>query len=168
MAEPSKNNPIRETNDEARALARKLMDEAVFASMAVLEPGTGIPLVSRIGVGMDTDGSPFFLASELSGHSKAVLSDPVCSIMFGEPPAKGDPLAFPRVTVIGSITKLKRDATHEARRSGYLEKHPKAALYIDFADFHFFKMQVERAALNGGFGKAFQLTADDLVLKAKA
>ena len=153
MPEPSKTNPIRQTTDEARALARKLMDAAVFASLAVLEPESGFPLVSRIGVSIDADGAPLFLASELSGHSKALEADPRCSILFGEPPAKGDPLAFPRVTVIGKIVKLNRDEpAHEARRAGYLEKHPKAALYIDFGDFHFFKIRIERAALNGGFG----------------
>ncbi len=79
------------------------------------------------------------------------------------PPAKGDPLAFPRVTVIGRVTKLDRqDQNHPGRREAWLAKHPKAALYVDFGDFNFYRMTVERVSLNGGFGKAYELTAEDL------
>jgi putative heme iron utilization protein len=163
MPEPSKTNPIRETTDEARLQARGLIENAQFASLAVLEAETGYPLVSRISVAMEKDGSPFFLASDLSGHSKALKHDPRASIMFGEPPEKGDPLAFPRVTVIGKVEKLDRDdALYPARRAFWLNKHPKAELYVDFGDFAFYKMSVERVALNGGFGKAFELRAEDI------
>ena len=83
--------------------------------------------------------------------------------MFGEPGGKGDPLTHPRVTVIGRIGKLGHDDRHHAaRRAFWLRKHPKAKLYVDFGDFHFWRMEVERAKLNGGFGKAYELTADDL------
>ncbi len=163
MPEPSKTNPIRETSDEARAQARGLIENAQFASIAVLEPDTGYPLVSRVAVAMEKDGSPFFLASDLSGHSKALKIDGRASILFGEPPQKGDPLAFPRVTVIGKVEKLSRDdAVHPARRAFWLNKHPKSELYVDFGDFAFYKMSVERVALNGGFGKAFEMSAADI------
>jgi len=48
------------------------------------------------------------------------------------------------------------------RREFWLKKHPKAQLYVDFADFFFWKMTVERAHLNGGFGKAYVLKPTDL------
>lgn len=163
MPEPSKTNPIRETTDEARAQARGLIENAQFASIAVLDPESGFPLVSRIAVAMERDGSPFFLASDLSGHSKALAVDGRASILCGEPPGKGDPLAFPRVTVIGTVEKLSReDENHQARRAFWLKKHPKAQMYVDFGDFAFYLMKVERVALNGGFGKAFELTGTDI------
>jgi putative heme iron utilization protein len=169
MNEPSRANPIRETDDEARALARNLIQDATFASLAVLEPETGMPLVSRVAVAMEEDGSPFILASDLSGHSNALQLDPRASLLFGEPGPKGDPLTHPRITVIGSIVKLPHDdANHAARREFWLKKHPKAKLYIDFGDFAFWRMNVERANLNGGFGKAFALTAADLGIKSSA
>jgi len=156
-------DPIRPTDDEARALARRLIAEAKFASLGVLEPGTGMPLVSRVAVAAEKDGSPFLLASDLSLHSRALALDARASLLFGEPPGKGDPLAFPRVTVIGRIAKLPHDgASHAERRAFWLKKHPKAQLYVDFADFFFWKMAVERAHLNGGFGKAYVLTPEDL------
>lgn len=159
-------NPIRETNDEAKGLARALIHNAVFASIAVLEPETGHPLVSRIAVGvMEGEAKdPFFLASDLSGHSKALLEDDRASIMFGEPPQKGDPLAFARVTVIGKIEKITREHnSYDLRRAFWLNKHPKSQLYIDFGDFNFYVLNVERVALNGGFGKAFEMQGEDLI-----
>ena len=167
MAEPSRkpspDNPIRETDDDARALARQLMADAQFAAVAVLEPETGMPLVSRVAVAVEADGSPFVLASDLSGHSRALARDGRASLLFGEPGPKGDPLTHPRVTVIGRIEKLERgDPQHVARRDFWLKKHPKSKLYVDFSDFHFWRMKVERANLNGGFGKAYELTAEDL------
>jgi hypothetical protein len=156
-------DPIRPTDEEARILARRLVVDAQFASVAVLEPGTGMPLVSRIAVAAESDGSPFFLASDLAGHTRALMADPRASILFGEPPGKGDPLAFPRVTVIGRAARIGRgDAAHEQRRAFWLKRHPKAALYVDFADFSFWRLEIERAHLNGGFGKAYVLAAGDL------
>lgn len=163
MAGETSTDPIRPTDDEARALARRLITDAAFASLGVLEPETGMPLVSRIAIAAHADGSPFFLASDLSFHSRALARDSRASILVGEPPAKGDPLAFPRVTVIGHIAKLARkDPAHAERRASWLAKHPKSQLYVDFGDFFFWTLTVERAHLNGGFGKAYVLTPADL------
>lgn len=164
MKKPDKNSPIRETDDEARALARRLIRQARFAAIATIDQATGFPAVSRIAVHVDDNNMPFFLASDLSGHSKAISTDPRISILCGEPPAKGDPLAFPRVTVFGVATKVdKKDGSHMRLRSRWLDKHPKAELYIDFGDFNFYRIDVKAVSLNGGFGKAYEMTAGDLI-----
>ena len=50
-----------------------------------------------------------------------------------------------------------------------VDKIKEAELYIDFTDFGFYPMTVERAQLNGGFGKAFHLNDTDLsFLKSSA
>ena len=49
-----------------------------------------------------------------------------------------------------------------AFRDQYLKTQPKARLYVDFADFGFVRFRVISGALNGGFGKAYELTASDL------
>lgn len=159
-------NPIRETSDEARALARSLICNATFASIAVLEPETNHPLVSRIAVGTieGKANEPFFLASDLSNHTKALMVDKRTSILFGEPPQKGDPLAFARVTIIGTVEKITRDhESYKERHAFWLSKHPKSQLYIDFGDFNFYALKVDRVLLNGGFGKAFEMLGKDLV-----
>jgi len=67
------------------------------------------------------------------------------------------------VTLACRADFLPRDGGDHARiRAHYLQTHPKATLYVDFADFSFVVLAVESAALNGGFGKAFRLTASDL------
>lgn len=156
-----KPDPIRPTDDEARALARDLIAKATFASIAFTAPDTGAPSVARVGVGVDTDGAPLMLISSLAFHTQGLDANPACSLMFGEPPAKGDPLAFPRVMVEGTATPAEKT---EARKAAWLATHPKAQMYIDFSDFRFVRLTPNRALLNGGFGKAFKLTPADLGL----
>lgn len=48
-------------------------------------------------------------------------------------------------------------------RQRYLNHNPKAELYVGLGDFSFFRLELEGASLNGGFGKAFNLTYDDLL-----
>ena len=156
-------NPIRETDDEARALARRLIDEARFGALGVLDPATGAPVVTRIAIGTSPGGAPLTLISSLAFHTAALRADPRCSLLLGEPGERGDPLTHPRVTLACRADFLPRDEGDHARiRAHYLQTHPKATLYVDFADFSFVVFAVESAALNGGFGKAFRLTASDL------
>ncbi|KZL21520.1 hypothetical protein PsAD2_00817 [Pseudovibrio axinellae] len=156
-------DPIRETTDEARLLAKKLIRTARFASLAVLEPETGYPIVSRVGVASDVVGAPFMLASSLSNHSQCLEQDQRVSLLIGEP-GKGDPLAHPRLTVIGRLERLdKGDAMCDELRNRYLMRHPKAKLYVDFADFDWHHFHVERVNMNGGFGKAFLMKVEDVL-----
>ena len=159
-AGPNRQNPIRETDDEALALARELSRETLGA-IGVIDPGTGYPAVSRATV-IVAGGEPVLLVSDLSHHTKAMREDPRVSVLLGTPPGKGDPLAFPRVTVFGRTRRVERDDPDHGRlREAWLAAHPKAALYIDFGDFHFWRVAVERASLNGGFGKAYELTGEE-------
>jgi len=164
MAEP-KINPIRETDTEARSLAQNLLSQARFGALAVREPGSGIPYVSRIAFGLCPDGQPLTLISDLAAHTRALKADPQCSLLIGEPGEKGDPLTHPRMTLICKAEFLPRDMDgYQDLRTHYLVQYPKAKLYVDFADFNFTRLTVSRADLNGGFGKAFQLTPGDLGL----
>ncbi len=156
-------NPIRPTDDAARALARDLIGTARFAALAVLHPDTGAPHVTRIALGQTPDGQPMTLISSLSLHTRALRVNPTCALLIGEPPAKGDPLAFPRLTVTAEADFIDRDLPrHALLRDHYLATHPKSKLYADFADFSFVVFEITGAALNGGFGKAYTLTPDEL------
>ncbi|MFK8033076.1 MAG: HugZ family protein [Hyphomicrobiales bacterium] len=157
-------SPIRETNDEARQLGRSILNDAKFGALATLEPETDFPLTSRIAFGLDGNGLPISLMSTLAFHTKALLQNPQCSILLGEP-GKGDPLAHPRISLQASASQVLRELDeHVVLRAHYLKQHPKAALYIDFGDFFFFRFHIQKAYLNGGFGKAFILNAQDLSL----
>ena len=158
---PKKTDVLREVDDPARRLAKTLVRTARYAALGTLESPDGAPAVSRIAVATAMDGDPVFLISRLSGHFGNLKSDARCSLLVGEP-GKGDPLAHPRLTLIGAakIVGEEKQRAHVKRR--YLARHPKAALYVDFADFAFWRFDVARASLNGGFGKAYALTKSDL------
>ena len=152
-------NPYRPTDDRARALARNLITTARFGALAVRDPGNGNPMVTRIAVVPGPDLAPVTLLSDLSGHSAALAVYPVCSLLLGEPGAKGDPLTHPRIT----LQCVAEAADKQALKTHYLRHYPKAQLYYNFGDFRMMRFQVTTAFLNGGFGTAYRLTPDDLI-----
>jgi len=159
----TKKDVIRETDAEAIRLAKTLIRSARFGALAVIEPGTGAPLASRVGIATDIDGTPLILISMLSAHTGALLADPRCSLLLGEP-GKGDALAHPRISLACRARRLERDSPEHARAERrYLNRNPKAKLYAGLGDFSFFRLEPERASLNGGFGKAYLLDRNDFI-----
>lgn len=155
---------IRPTDEASLKLARRLVREARFAAISVLEPDTGHPFASRVLTGTDIDGVPVILISTLATHTKALLADPRCALLFGEP-GKGDPLAWPRITVLCDAQELERKSESDSRtRSRFLRRHPKAKRYASFPDFAFFRLVPKYASLNGGFGRAYIISGDDLII----
>ena len=150
-------DPVRPTDDAARALARGLLAGARHGALATLDAASGLPHVARVAVGHDGPDA-LLLVSTLSRHTQGLLADPRAALLLGEPGAKGDPLTHPRITLQGACTPADKAALREA----WLRDHPKTALYYDFADFILLRLTVAQAHLNGGFGKAYRLTRDDL------
>lgn len=160
-----KRDVLRETDTDAIRLAKTLVRSARFGALAVLDAQTGAPLASRVGVATDVDSTPIILVSMLSAHTPAILADPRCSLLLGEP-GKGDPLAHPRISLICRAVKIAKDSVdHERVARRYLYRNPKANLYAGLGDFSFFRLEMDRASLNGGFGKAYALSAQDIVLQ---
>ncbi|MFC5386117.1 HugZ family protein [Aquamicrobium segne] len=158
-----KKTVIQTVDDDTRRLAKTLLRNARFAALAFHETGSLTPMISRIGLATDLDGSPITLISGLSAHTQALQADPRCALLVGEP-GKGDVLAYPRLSLICRAQQIKRDETkHERIARRYLNHNPKAKLYASLGDFAFFHIEVERASMNGGFGKAYQLAANDII-----
>lgn len=156
-------SPIRPVDDDARKLVRDLMQSARFAALSYLDPETGAPMVSRIALVDGPDGRPLSLISDLSHHSAALQKQSVCSVLIGEPQAKGDPLTYPRLSLQARASFIRHgDASHALYAQAFLQKQPKAKLYIGFADFALVRFTPLGAHLNGGFGKAYVLEASDL------
>lgn len=152
---------LRPTDDAARALARDVICKARFAALAGIDRN-GAPTVTRVAFGLGPEGQFLSLMSDLAAHTNRLRAEPRCALLLGEPPQKGDPLAFPRISIEATARVLSRsDAAHEMHRTIWLTHHPKSQLYIDFSDFHFVEFTPLRADLNGGFGKAYTLTPDD-------
>ncbi|MFV0243690.1 MAG: HugZ family protein [Qingshengfaniella sp.] len=156
-------DPIRPTDDAARSLARGLIDTARFGALGVIAPDDGSPQVTRVATGTDPAGHPLILISTLSAHTTALRADPRCSLLLGEPGAKGDPLTHPRLTLTCQARFTEHDSPdYPPLAERWRTDHPKAKLYIGFQDFVFATLRIEAAALNGGFGRAFRLTPADL------
>ena len=152
----------RDADEEATALAARLLGSSRHGTLAVLEPGSGHPLASRTALALDADGAPIILVSRLAAHTAALEADARCSLLVGEP-GTGDPLAYPRMTLVGQARRLDRASSKgERARERFLAAHAKSALYADFADFSFWRIEIERASLNGGFGRAWLLEGDPL------
>lgn len=165
---PDKPSVIRETDNDARRQARILLRGARFAAIGVIDPETSFPSVTRVLLGSDTDGAAVILVSGLSAHTKALSADTRASLLAGEP-GKGDPLAYPRLSVQCVAEPVERDgAAHARLRARFLARHPKSSLYIDFPDFRFFRLVPRSASLNGGFGRAFHLSGNDFAIREPA
>ena len=147
--------PIRDTDDQARELASKLLSDARHGALAVLIDGA--PFVSRIALAPDK-GSLLTLISDLAPHTGALRTSPNASLMIGEP-GRGDPLAYPRMTLSVTAEFIDKDAGADA----YLAHQPKTKLYIGLGDFHLVRLTLQGALLNGGFGKAYVLSPSDLI-----
>jgi putative heme iron utilization protein len=162
MAEKTK-DVLRPTDEEAVRLARTLVRSARHGAIAVLEPETGAPLASRVAVATDHDGAPVILISGLAAHTGGIEADPRCSLLVGEP-GKGDAMAHARITLICIAEKIARDDPRHERIAGrFLSHTPKAKLYAGLGDFAFYRLEPQRASLNGGFGKAYALTREHML-----
>lgn len=158
MNEP-KMNVLGTLTPEVIAEARAVIDGADHAALATLEPLSGDPLATRVGLASFADGTPLIIASALTPHSAALRGDPRCSLLLGVV-GKGDPLAQPRMTLTCRAEMIEpATALAVEARARYLEKHPRAAIYVDLPDFRFFRLSVLKARFNAGFGRAYEIDA---------
>ncbi|MHB1102934.1 MAG: HugZ family pyridoxamine 5'-phosphate oxidase [Devosia sp.] len=154
---------VLETTGEAVALARKLIRDARHGALATLDPRSGRPVATRVGLATDVDGTPIILVSALAAHTPALRADPRCSLLIGEP-AKGDPLAHPRITLHCHAREIERGGPEESGVAAhYLAHNPKAALYAGLGDFRYFRLEPLEASLNAGFGRAYALATADVL-----
>ena len=148
---------------EPRAVAKTLLRAIRAGTLCTLDRNTGYPFASLANVATDADGSPLILVSRLATHTANLEADGRASLLLAET-GKGDALAHPRLTVLGTFQPVERDAAEAARlRRRFLARHPKSELYADFPDFAFWRMVVVSAHLNGGFARAADLTAADVL-----
>lgn len=147
------------------AEAKRLLRSARAAALATLAQPTAAPFASLVNVATAADGSPILLLSRLAAHTRHLDADPRLSLLlyaaFNQP-SGGDPLTHPRLTLEGRAQRVE-GAERTALRARFLARHPKSSLYADFADFGFFRVTIETAHLNGGFGRAANLAAESLL-----
>lgn len=141
------------------SVAKALLRATRAGTLATLDRNTGHPFASLVNIATDIDGAPLILVSRLSTHTANLEIDPRASVLLAAT-GKGDPLAHPRLTVLGEFLRID-DEPRLPRR--FLARHPKSELYAAFADFSFWRLRVASAHLNGGFARAADLAAAEVL-----
>ena len=155
-------DPVRPADAEARALAQGLLALG-HAALAWTDPETGTPGISRIAFARDAEAGMLTLVSGLAPHFRALRTNPDCALMLGEVGDKGDPLTHPRLMIRARAAFVAPDdSARPGIRARWLERTPKAQVYIDLPDFAFVRLTPVSALLNGGFARAFRLSPQDL------
>ena len=148
---------------DAKSAAKILLRSVRAGALATIDRNTGHPFASLVNVATDIDGSPLILTSRLSTHTATLEADGRASVLLAQT-GKGDPLAHPRLSVLGAFAQIARDSADDARlRRRFLARHPKAELYASFTDFAFWRLLIASAHLNAGFARAADLSAADVI-----
>jgi putative heme iron utilization protein len=131
--------------------ARTLVHRAQAGMLATLSRRhPGHPFGSLMPYALDGTGRPLFLISSMAVHTQNLAADPRASLFVAEPDWAGDPLAAGRVTLMGAVRAVPKDALAEAR-TAYLARHANAAYWVDFEDFAFHRLEVADLYFVGGF-----------------
>jgi putative heme iron utilization protein len=143
---------------EAARTARRLVRQALKASLATIDCRAGHPYVSLILLATEPDATPIFLISRLARHTQNLETEARASLLIDGTSGLGDPLVGARVTILGEGRRM----TSPTSRHRFLARHPTADAYVDFADFSFFAFTPQEAHLVAGFGQIVDLTAVSL------
>jgi putative heme iron utilization protein len=144
---------------DPKIAVRKLLRESRSGALATLIPGSGAPYCSLVNVASAADGTPLLLISKLALHTKNVAADNRVSLMLDER-KEGDPLQGARVTLTGraSVTQDEND------KRRYLARQPESEMFAGFADFSFYRVDIDSAHLVAGFGRIIDLRPDDILI----
>lgn len=146
-------------NQEPQPAVRRaaaLLLAARSATLATVHDGA--PHASLVTPSWDEDG-PLLLLSALAAHTRHLTASPACALLFlGDMPGATtgrNPQTIPRLCLTGTAQPVPAAGA----RAKYLQTHPYAEQYADFADFGFWKINVAATQYIGGFANAEYLDA---------
>src|ERR1700721_3575277 len=99
---------------DPKAVAKGLLRATRVGALATIDRNTGHPFASLVNVATDVDGTPLILISRLSTHTANLEDDGRASLLFASV-GRGDPLAYPRLTVLGTFIPVARQDARELR-----------------------------------------------------
>jgi putative heme iron utilization protein len=152
------NDDLQKRAADARRLIRA-RDRATLATTI-----GGWPYASLVAVACDIDASPLLLLSDLAQHTRNLAADPRVSLQFEDTSGHADPLAGPRLTLLGRAERCK-DPRRAAR---FAARQPASAAYAGFADFRLYRVTIERGHLVAGFGRIAWVDGEHLRFAADA
>ncbi|SUE62654.1 HugZ family pyridoxamine 5'-phosphate oxidase [Roseomonas gilardii] len=141
------------------------MRGAAVATLATQAGGQ--PFASLVTPAVAPDGAVLLFLSTLSEHTRHLLAEPRCSLLFTGPAPEINPQTAPRVTVTGLAIPVPEDEA-DALKSRWLLRHPYAALYAGFGDFDLWRVRPASALLVAGFAQARRLRGGELAPEREA
>lgn len=141
---------------------RTLVASARSATLCTLaRDPAGYPYGSLVTVAFDGAGRPLLLLSRLAEHTQNLDDHPEASLLVTEPLDRhAEALAMGRITLLGPCRKVPAEEVPAARAT-FLATQPRAAYYVDFDDFAFYRLEVTALRYVGGFGRMSWVTAED-------
>jgi heme iron utilization protein len=152
----AKQEPERDFHAEAHLLIRN----AKAATLATSE--AGIPHAALVTLAFPPPPAtpePILLLSQLALHTRQLGANPSCALLLTGEANGPNPQTTPRLCLTGTAAPI----SDPAARAIFLESHPYASLYMDFADFAFWRILVTDAYYIGGFGAARRLEIAKLI-----
>ena len=101
----------------------------------------------------------YLLLSNLSDHTENIKINKKVSIYFAQEEIHKEKLNNPRLTLLGSIKKLKLNKNDELFRKllkSYTLIEKSAKMWGEFLDFNFYEFNIKNSLYVKGFGKAYK------------
>lgn len=145
--------------------AQELLAQTRAGALGSINPD-GSPLVTLVAVATMADGAPLLLLSRIAAHTQNILRNPSASLLIEGTSDDPDPMTAPRLSINGILMALEG---HEvaASKVRFIEKHPGSEAYDTELDFSYFRLAIESARFNQGFGRFRKLGPDDLLVKGR-
>lgn len=137
--------------------ARDLVKAARHGVLSTLMPDEGYPYGSLVEILPLADGDLVLFLSQLAEHRRFLSIDPRASVVIAPHIQAPRAMAQPRVTLIGRAEPVEDRA---AFAEAYVRLHPTAATYINFPDFGFYRLRVDRVRYIAGFGQLGWVPSD--------
>jgi heme oxygenase (biliverdin-IX-beta and delta-forming) len=132
--------------------ARTLISQTAIGTLATISrKREGFPFGSLMPYAVDAQGQPLFLISNMAMHTQNLKADARASLFVAQGSADEDPLGAARATLVGEAQPIPENHVARAKEI-YLAAHENSKHWVDFADFAFYRLEVEDLYYVGGFG----------------
>jgi Pyridoxamine 5'-phosphate oxidase len=146
--------------ESAAHAARQMIRRGLKGALATRDAATGAPYTSMVLLATELFGAPLTLISTLARHTRNLAASADASLLIDVSNAAGDAESGGRISLMGQFNQV--DPQHARVR--FLDRHPAATGYADFADFAFYRFEITSGHFIEGFGRIVPLARETLKL----
>jgi heme oxygenase (biliverdin-IX-beta and delta-forming) len=152
-------------DEQSERILARLIRETRVTALGTLHEGE--PNLAMVAYSFAEDFSAFYIhVSRLGKHTTDMESDPRVSLLITETDDRClDPQTLARVSIRGTAEILPRnEPTYAQAKQNYLERFPEAEQLFSLGDFNLWKITPKGVRYVAGFGRAFNLVPEDLII----